>query len=145
MQNSDFRARITSFYLSQTSPMVFCFQNSDFSSRIGSLYGSQPSSVVLCIHNSDIITRINSLYASQTLPVVLRMQNNVINIRITSVYGSQPSSWNFACETTTFGSDLQVSMGPKLRLLICECKTTCLDRLSVPTFTCGFVHSKQRL
>ena len=59
------------------------------------------------------------------------MQNNVISIIL---YGSQPSSVVFACKTANFGSELQVSMGPRLRLLICECKTACLDpelRLSI--------------
>ena len=55
------------------------------------------------------------------------MQNNVIRIRITSFYGSQPLSVVFACKTATFGSELQVSMCPRLRLLICERKTACLD------------------
>ena len=127
MQNSDFRARITSLYGSQISPMVFCNQNRDFSTRIPSLYGWQLSSVVLCIHNSVIMTRINSLYGSQTSPVLLCMQNNVISIRITSLYGSQPSSVVFAWKTGTFGAELQVSKGPRLRLLTCECKTACLE------------------
>ena len=59
--------------------------------------------------------------------MVICIQNNVISIRITSLYGSQTSSVVFACKTATFGAELQVSMGPRLRLLICECKTACLD------------------
>ena len=55
------------------------------------------------------------------------MQNNVISIRITSLYGSQTSSVVFAYKTAAFGSELQVSMGPRLRLLICERKTAFLD------------------
>ena len=55
------------------------------------------------------------------------MQNNVISIRITSIYGSQPSSVVFDCKTANFRSELQVSMVPRLRLLICECTTACLD------------------
>ena len=55
------------------------------------------------------------------------MQNNVISIRITSLYGSQLSSVVFACKTATFASELQISMVPRLRLLIFECKTACLD------------------
>ena len=106
----------------------FCNQNSDFSNRIASLYGSQPSSVVFCFHNSDIMTRTNSLYGSQTSHVVLCMQNSVIIIRITSLYRSQPSSVVFAGKTVPFGSELQDSMGPRLRLLICACKTACLDQ-----------------
>ena len=47
--------------------------------------------------------------------------------RIARLQGSHPSSVVFACTTATFGLELQVSMGPSLRLLICECKTACLD------------------
>ena len=77
------------------------------------------------------------------------MQNKVISTRISSLYGSQPSSVVFACKTAplvhncksllvpalicgfcmqkaTFGSDIQVSIGPRLRLLICALKTACL-------------------
>ena len=55
------------------------------------------------------------------------MQNSVISTRITSLNGSQPSSVVFACKTASLGPELQVCMGPRLRLLICECKTACLD------------------
>ena len=85
------------------------------------------SPVVLCMENSVISVRITSLYGSETSPVVLCMQKNVISIRITSLYGSQPSSVVFVRKTATFGSELQVSMGPKLRLLMCESKTAYLD------------------
>ena len=60
---------------------------------------------------------------SQTSPVVLCMQNNMISIRITSFYGSQPSSVVFECKTATFGSELQVSMGPRLHLRFFAFKT----------------------
>ena len=144
MHNSDFRTKITSLSGSQTSPMVFCIQNCDFSTGIASLHVSQLSSVVLCIHNSDIITRIHCLYGSQTSPVVLCIQNSVISIIIMSLhgsltsavamcaqnnvisislYGSQPSSVVFACKTAPFGSELQVSMCPRLRRLICAFET----------------------
>ena len=53
------------------------------------------------------------------------MQNNVISIRITGPYGSQPSSVVFASKTATFGSQWHVSMGRRLRLLICECISAC--------------------
>ena len=51
------------------------------------------------------------------------MQNNVINIRITNLYGSQPSSVVFACKTAVLGSELQVSMGPRLHLPFLKFKT----------------------
>ena len=41
--------------------------------------------------------------------------------------GSRPQLWFFAFKTATLGSELQVSMGPRFRLLICEYKTACLD------------------
>ena len=116
IQNSTFRTTITSLSGSQTTPMVFCIQNSDFSIRITSLYGSQTSPVILCMQNSAISTRITSLHGSQTSPVVLCVQNNVISIRITSLYWSKPSFVAFTCKPATFGSELQVSMGPSPRL-----------------------------
>ena len=128
----------------------FFIQNRDFSTRIASLYGASPllwfcalktaplASELLVsrgpslhswfLHqNRDFITRITSVYRSQTSPVVLFLHNNVISIRITCLYGSQPLSVVFACNTTTFETELQVSKGPRLPLFICECKTACLD------------------
>ena len=51
------------------------------------------------------------------------MQNCVISIGLTSLYGSQRSSADFAWKTTTFGPELQVSMGPRPHLSFCACKT----------------------
>ena len=47
----------------------------------------------------------------------------------------------FACKTVTLGPELQDSMGPRYRLLICECKTAGLDPLVYwsqisPVFLC---------
>ena len=105
----------------------FFIQNSAFSTRITSLHGSQTSPVVLCMQYSVIIPRINSLYGSQNSSVVLCMQNSVISIIITNLYWSQSSSVVFICKAATFGTELQLSICPRLRLLICECKTACLD------------------
>ena len=147
IHNSDVSTRIVSLYGFQLSSVVLCIHNNGIMTRNTSLYGSQTSPVVLCMQNSVISTRITSLHGSQTSLVALCMQNNVIIIRITSLNEIQPSSVAFAGKTTTFGSELQVSMGPSLRLLICECKTTCLDPewRFVPAFFCGFAHSKERL
>ena len=38
-----------------------------------------------------------------------------------------PHLWFLHEKTGTFGAELQVSMGPRLRLLTCECKTACLE------------------
>ena len=113
MPNSEFWPRITSLYVSQTSPallcnqngvictrisslywfqppsVVLCLQNSGFMTRLTSLYGSQTSSVVLSTHKSVLSTRINRLYWFQLSPVVLFMQISVISTKITSLYGSQ--------------------------------------------------------
>ena len=73
------------------------------------------------------------------------MQNSVISTRMTSLYGSQPLFVVFACETATLGPELQVSMGPRLRLSTFECKTACLVRCcrlsigpSLPLWFCAF-------
>ena len=51
------------------------------------------------------------------------MQNGVISTGITSLYGSQRSYAVFAWKTTTFGPELQVSMGPRPHMSFYECKT----------------------
>ena len=50
-------------------------------------------------------------------------ENSEISTRFTSLYGSQPSSMCFASETATYGTELQVSIGPRRHLSFCVCKT----------------------
>ena len=107
---------------SQPSSVVLCIHNRDIMTGINSLYGFKTSPVVLCMQNSVISTRITSLHGSQTSPIVLCIQNNVISTRITSIYRSQPSFVAFTCKTATFGSELQVSMGPSLHLWFLHAK-----------------------
>ena len=143
-QNSDFWISITSFYGSQTSPVVLCMQNIVISTRINSLCGSQTTLVALCMQN---IARKTSLHRSQTSPVVLSKQNKGISIRITSLYGSQHSSVVFACKTATLGPNLQVSMVPRPHLWLFAFKTATLSpeykSRWVSAFTCCFVEAKQ--
>ena len=172
-----FGSRITRLYGSHTSPMSFCcMRNSDWlAPEILSFNGSQhltcrfvhskqrlydqnQKSLWVPVHTFcgfvhakqlDFRTRITSLYGSQTAPLVLCIQNKVISIRITSLYGSQTSSMVFAGKTATFVSELQVSMGPRHRLLICGCETAQIaSRIygypSVQDLSCRFVHAKQR-
>ena len=54
------------------------------------------------------------------------MQSSVITTRITSLYESQIPPVVFACKTTTFGPELQVSMGTRRHLSFCACKTAWL-------------------
>ena len=54
------------------------------------------------------------------------MQNKDFWCRIASLYWSQPSSEDFAGKTATFGSDLQVYMGPSHHLWFCACTTETL-------------------
>ena len=74
------------------------------------------------MQNSVISTRNTSLCGSQTSPAVSSMQNNVISNWNTSLYVPQPLSVAFACKPATFGSELQVSMGPRIRLLFLTAK-----------------------
>ena len=150
IQNSDFSTRIASLYGSQPSSVVFAYKTATLAPELQVSMGLSPHLWFLhskqrlyhqnckslrvpalicafCLQNNDFWVRITSLYGSQTTAVVLRMPNNVISIRITSLCGSQPSSVVLECKTASFGSELQVSMGPRLRLLICERKTACLD------------------
>ena len=101
MQNSGFWIRITSLYRSQTLPIDFCIQKRDFSNRIASLYGSQLSYVVFACKITWLASEI--LVSMGPSPHLCCLLAN--------------------CD---FGSELQVSMGPRLRLLICECKNSVL-------------------
>ena len=163
MQNSDFMTRITSLHGSQTSLMVFSFKRGTLAQELQVSMGPSPylwfcalttatlASELLvsmvpalicafCRQNSVISTKINSLHGSQTSPVVLCIQNNVISIRITSLYGFKPSSVVFAIKRETFGSELQVSMGPSPHLWFLHAKQRLMDHnymsLRVPVFTC---------
>ena len=114
MQNLDFRTRITSLYVSQTSPKVFCIQNSDFSTRIASLYWSQLSSVVFAFKTATLGSELQVsmgprphlcfLHSKQLLyhqnckslwvPALICgfcIQNSDFRIRITSLYWPQTS------------------------------------------------------
>ena len=57
----------------------------------------------------------------------MHAKNSDFCTRIASLGGSQPSSVVFAWKTAPLGPELQVSMGLRLRLLIWECTTACLD------------------
>ena len=77
------------------------------------------------------------------------MQNKVIFLRNISLCGTQPSSVVFACKTATFGAELQVSMGPWLRLWFCAFKTATFASESLvsmgPSPHLWLLHAKQRL
>ena len=197
MKNSVISTRITSLHGSQTSPVVLCMQNNAISNRNTSLYLSQPSSVAFATNNSDFwiwhykslwvpalnlwlflakLRPLDQKYKSQWVPDLTYgfcIQNSDFSTRNASVYGTQPSSVVFACKTTAFGSELQVSMdprsllsfypcktawsapellvsmGPSLHLSFCACKTTWLrSEILVsmgPSPHLLFLHTKQRL
>ena len=75
--------------------------------------------------------------------------NSVPSIRITSLHVSQPSSEVIACKTATFGSEKQISMGPRYHLLFCAFNTSWLVPETLvslgPKPYLWFLHSKQRL
>ena len=75
-----------------------------------------------CMQNSNFRTRITSRYGFQTLPMVVCIQNSGFSTRITSLYRSQPSCVAFSCKTATFGSELQVSIGPSPHLWVLQAK-----------------------
>ena len=55
--------------------------------------------------------------------MVLCIPNSAFSIRINNLYVSQPSFVPFAGKTAPFGSELQVSIGPRHHLSFCACKT----------------------
>ena len=104
----------------------FWLQNSDFRARITSLCRWIDPTCGFCMQNSDFWTRITSLCGSQTSPVIFCMQNSVPSFRNTSLHGPQPSRVVFGCKTATYGPEKQVSMGPRHDLSFCRSKTAWL-------------------
>ena len=142
---------MTSLHVVPSPHLGFCACNtaSFWSQNYKSLWVPDFAWSICAWEYSAIRTRITNLHGSQTSPVVLCLQNNVISIRITSLYGCQLSSVVFACKTATFGSELHVSMVPRLRLRFFPFKTAPLvTRIAslylYSALICWFLHSKQR-
>ena len=114
--NRDFWNRITSLYVSQTSPDVLCMQNSVISIRKTGLYGSQPSCVVFACKTDTFRPELH------------------VSI------GLKPHLRFCACKTACLASELLVSMGPSLDLWFLDAKQRLLDpnnkSLGVPDITC---------
>ena len=124
MQNSAFRSRITSLYGSQTSSVVWCFHNGDIKSWINSFYRSKTSSVVLCMQNIVISNRNTNLLGSQTSPVVSWVKKKWLASESLVSMGPSPHRWFLHAKQRLLGQNYKSR--PRLRLLICECKTACL-------------------
>ena len=122
--NTDFWNRITSLYVSQTSPVVLCMQNSVISIRKTGLYGSQPSSVAFACKTDTFWPELH------------------VSI------GLKPHLRFCACKTACLASELLVSMGPSTDLWFLDAEQRLLDQnnksLWVQEMTCRFVHVQQR-
>ena len=149
IQNSDFSIRISSLYGSQPSSVVFASKTASlvpelqvsigprphlwfFAFKMGTL---APELQVSMGHSPDLRflhakqRLLDQIYKSLWVPAIICgfvHKNSAFNIRIASLYGSQLSSEVFACKTATFGSDLQVSMGPNPHLWFCAFTTATL-------------------
>ena len=122
------RARITSLYGSQTSPMVFCIQNkatlapeflvsifpsphlwlficktATFGSELQVSMGPCPHLWFVACKTATLGPELSSLYGSQTSPMVFCIQNSNFSTRITSLYRIPALFCCFgACKTATF-------------------------------------------
>ena len=138
MQNSVISTRITLVSIGPRPHLSFCaFKTTWLASELLVSMGPSPH-CGFCKQNSDFRIRITeSLWVPDLLWMPMgffigpSIQNCDFSIRIASLYGSQPSSVVLCKFTTaTLWPELIVSMGPRLRLLICECKTACLDPIA---------------
>ena len=125
--NSDICTRITSPWVSQTSPVVLCMQNRVPSIGITSLNGSQPSSVDFACKTETSRGELQvsmgprphlSLCACKPSSLAPELQVSMI---------PRPHLSFYTCKTETFGPELQVSMGPRPHLSFCACKTAWLS------------------
>ena len=141
--------RITSLSGSQTTPVVCACKTALFASELLVSMGPRPhlsfcawkttwlaseslvsigsSPNLLFLHAKQRLLDQNykSLWV-QDLTLGFCIQNRAFSTRIASLNGSQLSSVVFPDKTATFGSELQVSMGPRPHLSFCACKTAWL-------------------
>ena len=165
MQNNVISFRNTSLYGSQPSSVVFscktatlepelqvsmcprlhlrffAFKTATLAPELQVSIG--PSSHLWFLHSKQGLSdqNYNPLWVPD-LTYVFCIQNSVFINRIASLYGSQPSSVVFAFKTATFGSELQVSMGPRPHLCFLHSKQRLYHQncksLWVPALICGF-------
>ena len=127
-----------------------CFvdANRDFWNRITSLYVSQTSPVVLCMQNSVISIRKTGLYGSQTSSVVFACKTDTFWPELNVSIGLKPHLRFCGWKKAYLASELLVSMGPSPDLWFLDAKQRLLDpnnkSLRVPDITCHFVHVQQR-
>ena len=166
IQNEDFSTRIAGIYGSQPSSEVFACKAAPFGSELQVSMGPShhlwfcafktatellvsmdPSPHLVILHAKRRLLDQN--YKSLWVPALIWgffLQNRAFSTRIASLYGSQPSSEVFACKTPTFGSELQVSMGPSHHLWFCALKTATELLVSMdPSPHLGILHAKRRL
>ena len=144
MQNSVISTRITSLYGFQPSYVVLCIESSDFRTKIACLYGSQTSPVILCMQNRVPNIRITSPYGSSPHLWFLDAKQRLLDQNYKPLWvpdftcrfvNAKQRDWHqalwvpalicvFCMQTETFGTELQVSMGPRPHLSFCACKTS---------------------
>ena len=112
-----------------------------------SLVSMGPSPHLLVLDAKQrLLDQNNKSLLVQNMACQLCVYNSVLSIRITSLYGSQPSFVVFACETATYASELQLSMGPRPHLSLGTCKTGPESLVSMgPSPHLLFLDAKQRL
>ena len=146
MQNSVISPRVPSLYGYQPTSVVFGCKTARFAPELHASVGPRPHLLfcackTACLALEILVSmspspHLLSLIAKQRLLVqnckslwvpdlTCRFVNakQRVSTRITSLYGSQIPPVVFACKTTSFGPELQVSMGPSPHLSFCACKT----------------------
>ena len=148
MQNSDFRIRIASLYVSHISPAVLCLQCSVNSTRTTCLYGSLPFSVVFAFKTAPFGAELQVCMGSRPHLSFCPCKSVWLAPEILVSMGPRHNLWFCACKTAWLPPELFVSMDPNPYLWFLHSKQRVLDSnnksLSVPDITCRFVHAIQR-
>ena len=172
MQNSDFWIRITSFYVSQTSPVVLWMKNNVISIRITSLYWSQLSSVVFACKTATFGSELKvsmgprlrlKFFAFKTATLVPELQvsmvpvlicgfciqNSAFSNRITRLHGSHTSPVVLCMQYSVISPRITSIHGSQTSPVVLCMQTTWLaSELLVsmgPNPHLWFLHAKQCL
>ena len=126
MQNSDYRARISSVYGSQTSPMVFSFKTMWLASELLFSMGASPHLWFLHAKQRLYDQNYKSLLVPDLDYVFFAFNTATLVPELQVSMGPSPHLWFCAFTTATLWPEWIVSLGPRPKLSLCARKTAWL-------------------
>ena len=146
IQNSDFWTRITSLYVSQTSPVLFVCKTAWFASELQVPLGPRPHLFFCAWKTSWLAPELLVSMGSSPHLWFCAFKTATLEPELHVSIGPRPHVWYFACKTAFLASEILVSKDSSPHLPFLDAKQRLLDEynksLWFPDITCCFVHAK---